>query len=404
MNVNATRFRRRFGRIAILLSVVALGLAACQAPGGQPQADISTTSAPVRATRTPLPTREVVSASNVTANGVLALRGPVVQTGFDVNGTINAVRVAAGQRVKTGDVLATIDDVDLRDAVEDAELSLALTEAQIRLQAAPVLTEDIEAARAALVSAQVSYAQTKGGPTQSEIDNAQRNADAAWLQYIAAQSNRDTHCGGPLGTATIDCQQQEAQYGNAYESMLAARATLKALKEPVSQNTLTQSYASVTTAQSRLDALNAETAAETKRVAQVQYDQAKASLDRAKSRLAKATLTSPCDCIVQEIKVAVGGAAGASAFVLVDVAQLQFQTTNLSERDVAGVGPGAAVSIRLKAHVAPLTGKVATVLSQSSGAQGGVALFTVLVDLDATDKLLLPGMTGEAELALAASR
>jgi hypothetical protein len=90
--------------------------------------------------------------------------------------------------------------------------------------------------------------------------------------------------------------------------------------------------------------------------------------------------------------------------VLVDVAQLQFQTTNLSERDVAGVGPGAAVSIRLKAHVAPLTGKVATVLSQSSGAQGGVALFTVLVDLDATDKLLLPGMTGEAELALAASR
>jgi HlyD family secretion protein len=387
--------------VQLALALIAAGsLAACQFPGGQPQADISATQLPRRATRTPLPTREVVAASNVTANGVLALRGPVVQTGFDISGRVSSVRVMAGQRVKTGDVLATIDDTDLRDAVEDAELSLALTEAQIRLSAAPVLTEDIDAAKAALASAQASYTQSKSGATQGEIDNAQRNADASWLQYLSAQSNRDTHCGGPLGTKTIDCQQQEAQYGNAYESMLAARATLKALKEPVSQNTLTQSYASVTSAQSRLDALNAPTAAETKRVAEVQYDQAKAALDRAKSRLTKATLTAPCDCVVQEIKVAVGGASSAAAFVLVDVANLQFQTTNLSERDVAGIGPGAAVTVRLKAHEAPLRGKVATVLSQSSGAQGGVALFTVLIELDATEKLLLPGMTGEAELAL----
>jgi HlyD family secretion protein len=388
-----------WARLALVLTAAA-GLAACQFPGGQPQADLSATQIPVRATRTPLPTREVVAASNVTANGVLALRGPVIQTGFDINGRVSSVRVVAGQRVKSGDVLATIDDTDLRDAVEDAELSLALTEAQIRLQAAPVLTEEIDAAKAALASAQVSYSQTKTGPTQGELDNAQRNADAAWLQYLAAQSNRDTHCGGPLGTKTIDCQQQEVQYGNAYESMLAARVTLTSLKDPVSQNTLTQSYASVTSAQSRLDALNAATPAETKRVAEVQYAQSKAALERAKSRLTKATLTAPCDCVVQEIKISVGGASSAAAFVLVDVANLQFQTTNLSERDVAGIGPGAGVTVRLKAHEAPLRGKVATVLSQSSGAQGGVALFTVLVELDATDKLLLPGMTGEAELAL----
>jgi HlyD family secretion protein len=384
---------------ALMLTVGAVLLAACQAPGGQPAVDAAATQVP-RATRTALPTRAVLPVFNVTANGVLALRGPVAQAGFDVSGKINSVRVLVGQRVKPGDVLATIDDADLRDAIEDAEVTLALTDAQIRQQAAPIAQEDIAAAKAALASASASYAQTKTGTAQGDIANAQRNVDAAWLQYLAAQTSRDVHCGGQFGTAAIDCKQKEVQFGNAYESWLSARATLQGLQDPVSKNALTQAYSPLASAQAKLDALNAPTTAESKKIAELQHEQAKAALERARSKLGKATLSAPCDCIVQEVKVAVGGAANAAAFVLVDAARLQFQTTNLTERDLNGVGPGAQANIRLKAHVTPLTGKVATVLSQSSGAQDGVALFTVLIDIDATDKLLLPGMTGEVELAL----
>jgi multidrug resistance efflux pump len=100
------------------------------------------------------------------------------------------------------------------------------------------------------------------------------------------------------------------------------------------------------------------------------------------------------------VNVAVGMQAGSNALTLVDTSGLQFKTTNLTERDVENIKPGALVTLRLKAHTDALTGKVNTVLGQSTGAQSGTALFTVLVDLDATGKRLLPGMTGQAEVAI----
>jgi HlyD family secretion protein len=381
-----------------LVLPIFLGLAACTSPFQASQPSAQLTALPPRASRTPLPTREVLVDARVTANGALALRSPVVSAGFDINGKVTSVRVRAGQSVKRGDVLATLDETDLRDAIEDAKLSLDLTEANIRLQAVPTAKEDLDAAKAALASANASYAQTKSGAKRSEIETAQRNLDAAWLQYLGSQVSRDVHCGGPFGTAAIDCKQREANYGNAYESWLAAKASLDKVREPVSRNTLTQAYANVTSAQAKVDTLNAELGKEQRKLAEVQYEQAKAAYERAQAKLVKATLTAPCDCVVQEVKIAVGGAASANAFVLVDARGLQFQTTNLSERDLGGLKPGATAQVRLKAHAEPLTGKVVTILSQSSGQQSGVALFTVLIDVDPADKLLLPGMTGQAEI------
>jgi multidrug resistance efflux pump len=393
---------KRFTRVTAAALSAALVLAACQLQLPGTTQDTPAQTLVPRATRTALPTREVLPVFNVTASGVIALRGPVSQAGFDVTGKVTAVRASVGQRVKKGDVLAALDDQALRDAVEDAELSLALTDAQIRLSAAPIAQEDIDAAKASLASAQASYAQTRSGTASGDIETARRNVDAAWLSYLAAQTSRDVHCGGPLGTKTLDCKQKESSFGNAYESWLSAKAALEAATDPVSKNTLTQAYASVTSAQARLDALNAPSTAESKQIAQLQHDQAVAAVERAKSRLDKATLLSPCDCVVQEVKIAVGGQASAAAFTLVDTARanIQFQTTNLTERDLNGLGPGAVATIRLKAHEAPLTGKVTNVLAQSAGAQDGVALFTVLIELDTSETLLLPGMTGEAELAL----
>jgi len=56
--------------------------------------------------------------------------------------------------------------------------------------------------------------------------------------------------------------------------------------------------------------------------------------------------------------------------------------------------------LRLKAYDQALTGKVAAVLPLSSGLQTTTALYTVLIDLDATPIALLPGMTGQADIRL----
>ena len=41
---------------------------------------------------------------------------------------------------------------------------------------------------------------------------------------------------------------------------------------------------------------------------------------------------------------------------------------------------------------------VTAIVPQSAGAQGGTALFTVLITLDPTKAQILPGMTGRAEI------
>ena len=170
--------------------------------------------------------------------------------------------------------------------------------------------------------------------------------------------------------------------------------------EPVAQNTLTQAYSSVASAKAKLDALKAGVTTEQATVDEASLSQTQAALELAKSNLSKTKLVSPCDCVVQVVNVATGVLPSGAAFTLVDPSRIQFKTTNLTERDISRIKVGAAVTLRLKAYADGFTGKVSAVLAQSSGTQSSVALYTVVIDLDQTQAQLLPGMTGQAEIAL----
>lgn len=392
----------QFKSFAPAFAALALILAACSSntttQSQSTQASAQRSANQQAATVTPLPTRVVVAETSVAVDGVLALSVPQISLGFEQNGKVTDVSVTLGQRVKKGDVLAKIDDTTLQDAVIDAQAQVESQNASIQQQLTPATKEELAAAQAALSVAYTNYNTTKAGATTSDMATAQKNLEVAKKQYLSAQVSRDLACGGPLGTASINCQSQEASYGNAYESMLAAQSSLDKLNLPVTQETLTQAYASVASAKAKLDSLkNGVTEAQAK-INQAQLDQANTALSLAQSNLSKATLLSPCDCIVQAVNVAVGAQSSGTAFQLVDLSNLQFTTTNLTERDVATIKVGAAVTVRLKAHSESLSGKVSAILAQSSGSQSGTALYTVLIQLDPSSKLLLPGMTGQAEI------
>ena len=375
-------------------------LAACSsnpqttAPSAQAQGQ---TQMQARTMPTPLPTREVVASTTVAADGALVLGAPAISLGFDVNGKVVSVNAVAGQTVKKGDVLATIDDTTLHDAVTDAQLALSQVETTISQQNAPATDEEIAAAQAALSAAYASYNTTKAGNTQSEIDKGKASLDSAWLRYKSSKASRDIACGED--NQSTRCQSAEASLGNAYESWAAAKVSYEALLEPVSKDTLTQAYSSVASAKAKLDSLKAGVSEEQSKIDEAQYNQAQSALERARANLEKAKLVSPCDCVVQEANVAAGIDAPASAFTLIDLSVIQFQTTSVTERDVSLIQVGAPVSIRLKSYDGVFTGKVSAVLTQSSGTQSDTALFTVLIALDETDKMLLPGMTGQAEIS-----
>ena len=384
-------------RLALFALVSTLILSACSLFGGGPTeagpGQVAATPAPP----TPLPTRAVAARSSVSADGVLALASPVLPLTFETSARVAAVNVETGQKVQRGQVLATLDDSALRDALADAQMTLDLTEAQIRQQANTTRKEDIDAAKAALNAAGQQYSVIKRGATASDIEQARLAWEAAKSQYLAAQTDRDLACGH--GTDSPDCKQQEASYGNAYESERSAYDRYQELLKPVTQDKLTQAYASVVSAQTRVQALQAPTSTEQRNLALAQYNQAKSAVARANNNLSKAQLRSPCDCVVQEVNIAKGNLPTGAAFTLVNLNGIQFKTTNLSERDVAAIQAGNKASVRLKAFERAFVGQVSTVLAQSSGSQGGSALFTVLITLDSTPTQLLPGMTGQAEIA-----
>jgi multidrug resistance efflux pump len=340
-----------------------------------------------------------VSARNViSADGVLAPQTAPLPFGADVSAKVTSVNVEPGQSVAAGDVLATLDDTALRDALDDARLQLRLVEAQVAELQTSARPEDVASARAALAAAQARYEAVKRGPTESEIEQARVSWEAARESYLAAQVNRDAACGTELGTEAPFCKAQEASYGNSYESERAALERYQDLQQPVTRERLAQAWADVVSAQSRLKALEAGTAEEQRRVSEAQLNQARAAVRRAENSLRESIVLSPCTCVVQEVNVAVGSAPKGVAFVLVNLDGMQFKTTNLTERELASVRIGSSADIRLRAHDRIVTGTVSAILPQSQGAAGGAALYTVLIDLAPSDLLLLPGMSGRAEI------
>jgi multidrug resistance efflux pump len=112
-------------------------------------------------------------------------------------------------------------------------------------------------------------------------------------------------------------------------------------------------------------------------------------------------LVAPVEGTVLAVNVAPGALinAGVPVVVVQNTAVLQFQTSNLSERDLAQVTPGQTVELTLKTFPNdPLTGMVARIVPEASGTVGDAATFTAVIDLDPTDVPLLPGMTGRVEI------
>jgi HlyD family secretion protein len=344
---------------------------------------------------TPRPSNTIV-----TADGVVQTQSPAVALSADVGAEVIELNVEPGQRVKLGEVLGRLDDTSLRDTLQDAQLQLRTLEAQIAQQQTPATEADITSARAALASAQLNLQVAQRGATPAELEQARIAWESARAAYLAAQVKRDVECGTPLGTDIVTCQLQEASYGNAYESERRSLERYEFLQQPPTADRIAQARQNVAQAQARLEALEAGTPAEQLRLFEAQINQARSAVKRAEDNLINAIVLSPCECVVQEVNVNVGVVPKGVAFTLIDLSQLQFRTTNLSERDLGSIKAGDPATVRLRAFDQRFDAIVSAIVPQSSGEQGAAALFTVILDLDAGAQPVLPGMTGQVEISV----
>jgi HlyD family secretion protein len=401
----------------------------------------------------PEPTQPAVKAPNlVVAEGAVAPAQSVL-LGFEQGGTLAKVTVVEGQAVAAGQVLASLDDTRLRNAVSEAEANLATAEAQLlRAQAGP-LQEDImtaeaavdvaragvdaaqaavavaqtgvQDAEAAVATARANLARVQAGPAEESVAIATRRVEAAKNALFTAQSQRDIACSQP-GKAACNAGQGAVQ--QAEEEVRIAELQLQALKRGASQQDIAVAQAQVEQAQGQVAAAQARVAqaqeqvttaqagvkqaeanlARAKRgpsdadlaVVRSQVEQARVAVTHAKAALADAELRAPFAGTVVVLNARAGEfiGAGQPAVQLADLEHWQIQTTDVTELTVVKVAVGAPVTITLDALPGEqFAGKVTRIKALGESRRGDIT-YQVTVAPDIQDPRMRWNMTAEVTI------
>ncbi|MCL4505499.1 MAG: efflux RND transporter periplasmic adaptor subunit [Chloroflexi bacterium] len=430
--------------LLILLAVVPL--AGCSGLGQASPAALPTvvlgsnnSAAPTASSR---PSSSVAS-GGVTASGNVA-PAQEVHLSFSLSGRVKTVSVAAGDAVKAGQVLVTLDDALLQAQIQQAEAGVAAAQANYELLAAGPTNEqlrqaeaalagataaynrtvegsrpsDIAAAAAALTAATDAYNKVKAGPqpldyaaAEAAVKNAQAARQQAQFAYDAAyQSNPAAIGASPaalaLQQATNNYASAKAAYDQAvrgpdaatlsaaYLQVQSARAALDAAMHPARDADIAQAKAQVAQAQAQLDALKAGPRAQQLDAARAQVDAAKAALVVLQAQVPQYVLTAPLDGVVLSRAIQPGETAvpGAPVMALGTLNHLRVETTDLSERDVPRVQVDQPVSVYIKALDKTVAGKVREI-APLADTLGGDVVYKTTIELDTQPAGLRAGMS-----------
>ncbi len=412
-----------FGLIFVLL-----GVAAC----GEQSVEVTATAVPSSTSESeaePTATRPSQSGVTILADGSVVAVKPVLAVSFTASGRLLELAVQPGDVVAAGDLIATLDDEALVDAVTNAEFQVAqseinLEQAQIELdrllewepdETAVALAEaNLAAAQAALENAQTSDAAAGNSVTSARVsvDQAERQlADAQEAYNTAFDPGREWELGDPFRKQLLE-NEREAATRNlqfAEENLQVARANYSLALAGLNNDTALNAEASVVSAQQALEQAQEPPTAEQIEAAQLNVSQAELSLQQSQLSLAQAQeavqdaqLAAPTAGTVLSVEVAEGAMVGAGSpiITLLDTTKLEFHTNNLSERDLARIEPGQPVQVTLKAYPNDvIAGMVVRIGTQATGTVGDAAVFPVIISISSAELDIRPGMTGRAEIA-----
>lgn len=354
------RRKKKLIRRGIAVGVVAAigaGVAIWQYAAAQQAADVDTEPVTAPVTRGPF-------SDDVTGSGSLIPVNQVV-IAPQIEGTVASVNVAAGQIVNEGDVLFTIDNPELDQAVAEAERNVRT--AQLSLNEAQDMLRQTKAAAAAASH----VAASAGAPATPAV--ARGKADGALTQ---AGGIADEYYGGANGDGR----------GSAADAVAG-----------------TSSASEVAAAENQVAS------------AQIALEGAQAALDQARARAAERTVTSPISGSVLELNATPGspvgatgadaaGSGGGSLAIVADLSQMKV-TVQVNEVDIPKIAADQAATVSFSAFPdLMLPAQVTSIASvQTGGADagmyGGVVTYAVELLVPEPDARLKPGMTASVTIA-----
>jgi multidrug resistance efflux pump len=385
---------------------------------------------PVEPTTTPIPNETldpspapIRSGVTILADGVVQAIQPVLPLAFETGGKLLSVHVQAGDQLQAGDLIATLDDTALREAVAHAALQVDQAENNLA-QAQQVLTalevdlplRQAEAQQAlAFAQENLRSAETQlnslGAPaTEAAITTAQSAVTFTDKALKRAEKSYQPYRNKPdgnLNKAYFGAAWAEAQqnYDTALRRLNSLTGSPSDLTQSQREAELAVAQAQIAQAQANLDKLLGGHLDE---IAQLNVDQAEISmaqselsLAQAEADLEKSELIAPWTGTVLSITASPGALVGSGSPIvsLLDTTQLEFNTFNLSERDLTQIYPGQRAIVTLKTYPnEPISATVARIGWQAGAPVGDAATFPIMLVLSETDLEIRPGMTGRVEI------
>jgi HlyD family secretion protein len=232
------------------------------------------------------------------------------RVGFEISGRVGAVNVDVGDRVRAGEVLASIDASDYRAQYEAAQARVAVADAAALKARNGARPEERLEAQEALAA------------RQAALDRALAARDLAAKNDARSQS------------LVVDGDVPVAQADGTHAALLDAEAQVRAAR------------ADLAAAQQALNVVRTGTRDEDLRAAAGDAAAARANAQLALVTLAKSSIVAPADAFVQSRAIEPGDDAqpGTVAFVLTSAAEPDV-VVNVPETRLGALRPGTPASI-----------------------------------------------------------
>lgn len=332
-----------------------------------------------------------------------------VNLGFSTSGVLTELNVQVGDKVKKGDVLARIDDLEARKAVTSAQLQVSkaqlelntarqnhakllekpseaeLLAAQAAVKSAEAkladlseaaTTAEIASAEAALAAAQENLNKLLKGPDPQELEQARLKLAQAKNSLWAAQMSRDSR---PTQTerkaaepgvlnaeiavklaemelAKLQTPATEAEIKKARADVAAAQEQLNKLRQGATEAEIAEAEAQLAKAKEALQELqegpSAEeiaAAEEAVRQAELNLASAQITLEQAQRDLEAVTLRAPFDGTVMAVNAHVGDRVGSSSIITLADLNTPLLEVYVDEADIGMLEVGYEVEIVLDA-------------------------------------------------------
>ncbi|HWQ40914.1 MAG TPA: biotin/lipoyl-binding protein [Desulfosporosinus sp.] len=323
---------------------------------------------------------------------------------FSNNGQVVELNIKDGDSVKKGQVLARIDDADLKTAVVQQQANL--TTAQAKLKS---LQEGFNAQTKADAQSALAKAEQEVTSAQQSLTTAQQNAEQSYLNNQVSLAEQNVkQASDDLGKA----QQSGTASSTALNQALEALTTAQNAKNGGAAQTLASVQAQYRSAQADLTAAqykvkqqeSGPTAADVQS-AQASIVQAQAQLDSANTKLAEATILAPTDAVVIDSGLQLYQYTTDDSMITITPSEgtgsnLEVAAT-IDQADIAQVKIGQTVDITLDAYPDEHSSGTVSLVALQGSTASNVTTFEVTVAIEKASDKLRSGMNANIDISVA---